>query len=276
MSPFKKIILSLCLSSTSVSLSGQVVDGVYIKENAPNQRPPRYTYVQEADVQWAKRVWRTVDLREKINQPFYYPVTPLNDRVSLFDLLRNAIAQKKITAYGNAISDDEFRVPMNEGEIAKMFTYEQVAKFIDPNNNEWDTTYTFPITSEMVTQFWIKEDWFYNKKTSTMEVRIIGICPIKEVKTDKGDFKGYSPMCWIYFPEVRPLLAKAEAYISNDGDKVTFDELFTKRRFNSMIHKESNVANRAMIEYCQNLPRLLEGEKIKEKLTNYEHDLWHF
>jgi hypothetical protein len=115
-----------CFLNCLGSLYAQdVLDGVFIKENNPNQRPPRYTHVQEADVQWAKRVWRTLDLREKVNHPFYYPVTPLNDRVSLFDLLRTAIVEKKITAYGNAISDDEFKVPMNEGEIAKMFSYEQ-------------------------------------------------------------------------------------------------------------------------------------------------------
>jgi gliding motility associated protien GldN len=276
MNLFNKIILSSSLICVFASASAQILDGVFIKENAPNQRPPRYTNVLETDVQWAKRVWRTVDMREKVNQPFYYPVTPLNDRMSLFDLLRNAIVKKEITAYGNAISDDEFRVPMNEGEIAKMFTYEQDGKIMDALGNDKDTVFNFPITSEMVTQFWIKEDWYYNKKTSTMEVRIIGICPIKEVKTDKGEFKGYSPMCWIYFPEARPLLARAEAYISNDGDKVTFDELLTKRRFNGMIHKESNIANRSIIEYSQDLPRLLEGERIKEKMTNYEHDLWHF
>ena len=36
-----------------------------------------YPYVREADVMWMKRYWRVLDLREKINHNYFYPIENL-------------------------------------------------------------------------------------------------------------------------------------------------------------------------------------------------------
>jgi gliding motility associated protien GldN len=110
-----------------------------------------------------------------------------------------------------------------------------------------------------------------------MEVRIIGICPLKESVSESGEVRGYQPLFWVYFPEARPVLARSEAFIrNNNSQRPTFDELFAKRFFNSYIHKESNVYDRSINEYKTGLDALLEAERVKEELFFFEHDMWHY
>jgi len=58
----------------------------------------------------------------------------------------------------------------------------------------------------------IKEDWFFDKHRSMLDVRILGICPIVEDYDEKGDFRAFKPLFWIYFPEARNIFAKAEVF----------------------------------------------------------------
>ena len=71
------LLVSSLVSSVSAQQSifqpGDYKDAVYDKENAVNRRLVPYTHLREADVTWEKRVWRTIDIREKVNQPLYYP-----------------------------------------------------------------------------------------------------------------------------------------------------------------------------------------------------------
>jgi gliding motility associated protien GldN len=134
------------------------------------------------------------------------------------------------------------------------------------------------ITSADIWKYWVKEDWFFNKQKSVMEVRIIGICPVVEKKTENGDGTGADkPLFWFYFPEARPILAKSEVYMrKNDAERRTLDDIFWKRMFSSYVRKESNVYNRIILDYKSGLDALLEAEKIKEDIFTFEHDLWHF
>ena len=101
------------LPSTGVSSSG-VLDGVYVQEHIPTKRVIQYPHLREADVMWSKRVWRTIDLREKINHPLYYPEEPLADRMSLFDVIRYGVFEEgSLTIYDlTADFDDKFRFPV--------------------------------------------------------------------------------------------------------------------------------------------------------------------
>ena len=82
----------------------------YIKENARSRKPTPYIHEREADIMWSKRVWRTIDLREKFNHPMYYPETQINDRKSLFDVLKRGIVNGEIYAFDNPFFDDDFEI----------------------------------------------------------------------------------------------------------------------------------------------------------------------
>jgi gliding motility associated protien GldN len=258
-----------------------VLDGAYIKEHTKTKRVVPYTHIREADVMWARRVWRTIDLREKMNHPLYFPTEAINDRKSLFDVIRQGLlVDGSITAYdaGPLLDDDEFKKPLLASDIKDMFT-------------RVDSSYTESLTTgdmELVVQeinlesadikmYRLKEDWIFDKQRSTMDIRIIGIAPMKEVKGDDGEVRGYAPLFWLYYPECRYVFANWEAFNrENDAERRSFEDIFWKRQFSSYITKWSNVYDRGINEYKTGLDALLEGEEIKQSLFVFEHDLWNF
>lgn len=235
-------------------------------------------YVREADVMWSKRVWRVIDLREKMNLPLYYPNEPTPCLMSLFDVFKKAVLTGGLRAYANPIFDDEFTTVMSIDEAQKLFiSWDSTAQSEDINNPGQYNNIPLKteITSASVRQYWIKEDWFFDKQRSIMESRIIGICPLIEKTAENGEVIGVKPLFWIYFPDARPYLAKAASFNShNDAQRMSYDELFAKRKFSSYVYKESNVYNRSIAEYKNGKDILLESEEIKEDIFNYESNLW--
>ena len=149
----------------------------------------------------------------------------------------------------------------------------------DINTGEWDTVLVpRSIASENVKQYWVKEVWFFDKQRSVMDVRIIGISPlIEKIDKNTGEFRGYEPLFWLYFPACRNYFAKFECFNrQNDGERRTYDDIFHKRLFESYIRKESNVYDRLIIEYTQQMGALLESDRVKDDIFVIEHDLWHF
>jgi gliding motility associated protien GldN len=272
-------VLILFLAMSMSTFAQNVLDGVYVKENYKTRKVIPYTHLREADVMWAKRVWRVIDLREKSNQVFYFPLQPTNDRKALIDVIKNGLKAGK-TAYGNPLADEEFKVPMTKSEIENLFVR------IDTSYQEDLATgqmVPIPVKSEIgaedVKQYLIKEDWFFDKQRSVMDVRIIGICPLRESKSESGEVRGYSRMFWLYFPEWRPVFANAEVYNRhNDSERRTYEDIFWKRQFSSFVFKESNVYDRSIPEYKGGftLDALLEAERVKEDIFMLEHDMWHF
>lgn len=274
-----KFLMLICVVFLcDIAFAQNVLDGAYVKENTPKRRFVPYTHLREADVIFSKRVWRVIDVREKMNQAFCFPFKQTNERKALIDVLRTALSQGLLTAYGDPLFDDEFKLPLTLSEIDAIFVKWEVAYVENPETGIMDTTrYKNEIGVEQITQYLIKEDWFFDKQQSVLDVRIIGICPQKEDFAENGEFRGYRRLFWIYFPEARAIFANAEVFNrKNDEERRTYEDVFRKRQFNSYIYKESNVYDRLIVDYKQGLEGLLEAEKIKADIINWEHDLWHF
>lgn len=241
--------------------------------------PNPYSYLREADVMWSKRTWRVIDMREKINLPIYYPTEPTTALRSLFDVIRCAVLQDSLTAFANPAFDDEFKNPMTKVEVNNLLVHWDSTHQVEDINNP-GVMITVPIKTEItaanVRQYWIKEDWFFDKQRSVMECRIVGICPLVDKISESGEIVGAKPLFWIYFPEARAYFAKAAVFNRwNDAARMSYDELFTKRMFSSYVYKESNVYDRTIAEYKTGMDALLESESVKEDIFKYEEDLWH-
>jgi gliding motility associated protien GldN len=259
----------------------QIINGAFKRQDVYQKKPMPIPMVREADVLWSQMIWRIIDVREKINQPLYFPTKPAEGLTNLSSLLLKGIESGQITAY-DARNDDDFKTPMTMAEVKAAFGAQTVTREVQNfDTGEMETrTIEGEIRLEEIKQFMIKEEWYFDKQNSRLQVRIVGICPIQEFY--RSDVEG-SPLqrrkvFWVYYPEARELLAANMVFNPyNDARKMTFDDLFIKRYFNSYIVQESNVYNnRTISQYLSGKDAMLESKMIEDKIFNYEQDLWEY
>ncbi len=272
------IIGLILLSTVSVKAQYKILDKPWVKENTPTRRVVPYTHVREADVMWHRRVWRTIDLSEKINHTLYYPIQKIEDRKSLFEVIKDAVFEGTITTYNE--KSDEFEMPLTiaeaKVELQRPEVQLQYDEYGDVLDGFADTTWV-DYESQDIVSYRLKEDWFFDNERSIMDVRIMGICPVRLELDENGNSKGNVAMFWIYFPEARYVFANYDVFNrQNDAERRTFEDIFWKRMFNSFAYKRSNVYDRNNKDYLENIDLLLEAEEIKNDIFMMEHDLWHF
>lgn len=270
------IAISTQVSAQSVLGDEKAYDGVFKREHISNRKPIPYTPIREADVMWKRRIWRIIDLREKINLPLYYPITAdVNGMRSLTNVLYKAVTEEvSLRVYSSSV--DDFSIEITPGDVKKLTekSYEKtIPSMLDPSI---DTTIVVSesFSANRVKKLLIKEEWFFDRQRSVLDVRILGISPLYE-QDDKE--KGDQPLFWVYFPEARTLLAKYDVFNRNNPtERRSFDDIFWKRQFSSYIIKEENVYDRSINEYKKGMDALLESNRIKDEIIIFEHDLWEF
>ncbi len=269
----------------SVNAQQDYLTEVYTREHIRNKQPVPYSYVREADVVWAKDIYRIIDLRQKQNLALYYPLKPIGDRMSLISLLLYGIDSEGIRAFSSTDVRNEFTVQMTKDDIDLAFgAGVDTLKVPDVNTGQMiESIVETERKVDEVKQIMVKEKWFFDKNHSVMKVQIVGICPIRiyAQKDDQGlptDVILKQKTFWVYFPEIRPILANHEIFNrNNDAQRISFDDFFWQRRFDSYIVAESNVYdNRTVNSYALGIDAQLESEKIKQSIFELEHDLWEY
>lgn len=262
-------------SSASAQILGPEDDGIVPRaELHPEHTAPiPYPFLRQDDIMWSTRQWERIDVREKINHPLYYPVQPLPDRKSLFDVLVDAIVTEgSIT---EVFRDDRFTRPLTNDEISQLVSSNDTIR--DPDDpSKILFIDELKIKAPDVVAWELKSDWYFDKQRGEMKNRIIGISPVvKDIKIKTTTYN----LFWIWFPDARPALATHVAYNPlNNQQRLTFDQIFHKRQFSSVIYKEDNTYDREIKDYKRNIAMdmLLESQRIRENLRAYEHDLWEF
>ena len=259
---------------------------IYTRQMPDNQKV-NYTYLNESDVIWSKRLYRIIDLREKMNLNLYYPSlkydadenrfkSEMSDgRMNFSGILLNEILAGRLPAtYGDAMT-----VPTTYNDIAaKMNRDTLTIAVVGADGLERDSTVTNMENPSDIKQLMLLEEWFFDKKHSRLDVRIIGICPI---------YMGYDPITsrlvkrrlfWIRYEDVRQALAASEAFNSfNDAQRISFEDLMLQRRFSGYIVAESNVYDdRSINQYKMGSSQIFEAERIKNEIFNFEQDLWEY
>lgn len=258
------------LTESSDPGANQPLDDIVEKRTTVEKRVLPYDHVREADIFWEKRIWRVIDIREKMNLPFAYPERPF------FSILMDAAVNGEITVYNT--EDDKFTNPLTPSEVASIGASVDTVITFDPETYEEQIQVVRnDLNPEDVKRFRLKEIWFFDEETSTMQVRILGIAPLLDVLDDQGNFRYEKPMFWVYYPEAREILAKERVFnIGNDASPMTWEDLMEIRYFSSYIYKESNVRDRRLQDYLSGIDLLLEADKIKQDIFNFEHDLWSY
>ena len=253
------------------------LDGYYKKTNILSAKVTPYPNLRESDVAFAKRVWREIDVRDKMNQ---YLASP---KQRLIDILMTAIADGELTAYDptpdpkNDPNGDGFSKPLAAGAArARMADSSIVDKFDKDGNKIGSVIKAGDFNPDSVVKFRIKEDWIFDRQRSIFEPRIIGIAPMIKPKAGGLDLD-YQPAFWIYFPDARPILATKEAVSRNsDATGLSFDDVFMKRIFASYVVKVSNDKDERIKDYAQGIDKLYESEKVKKSLMDWELNQWQY
>lgn len=257
-------------------------DNAFIKNGVMERTPLPYEDLRWDDALYAEKVWRELDLREKLNQTFRYDAEDDNGSQMFVDMLLKAIREDSITAF----ADDRFSQPMTADEINSLTSggAPDTTAVYDPNDINKVVKYVVTqksFDSKSIVKLRLKEEWVFDREASRMFVRILGIAPLKMEYLPNGQERGVSVMFWVYYPDLRPLLAKYEVYNpKNMGmGRMTWEELFESRMFSSYIVKSTldNPANRTVKQTMRDpILSLLEGDNIKDRIFNYEQDLWSY
>ena len=271
-------------------LNAKIPEEIGLKSDAQlildNDRPLEYGYVDDRDVLMGKTVWEIIDLSERINFPLYFPIDTANigsDRRSLYDVLTKAIKNGEIT---EVYSDSYFNTKKSYKDIKASLTRidttdagrEQInaGQQISP-----EYIVKQDLTAQDVTQYKIKGYWYFDKRQSELKYRLLGICPITpDVYTMNSEEKDYIELFWVFFPGSRDVLHEAKAFNDkNSAMPISFDQILNSRRFNAVIYQEENVyGDRAIVSYMKDNAQnqLLEAERVKEKIRDFEEDMWNY
>jgi len=254
----------------------------YREVHIANDVPMPYQHVREADVMWTRIIWRRIELSEKMNHILALPTVPTRNTKSLIDVILDGIHTQGLTAYRARASDagNEFDVVMTEDEIHVEMGAGQDVQIVETIEGYDTIVVNIPYQSSSINSYLVKELWFFDKQRSVLDVRIIGFCPIRKYyRPDDFDQTAplYKKVFWVHYPEARPLLARSQIYSPyTDVTNISFDDIFQKRFFSSYIFMESNAYQRAILQYETGLEVLLESERIKTEIFNFEQDLWEY
>lgn len=273
---FVLMMLGLAASYAEAQTSKAFFDSIIKNEDEEQKTPIVLPHVEKEDVIWCKTVWRELILKEKMNLPLYYPTVPMDGRISLIDLMLEGIEKSFKTAY----EDDELTTPITFAEIKEKFG--AAADTMMRRNSETGDMEKVTVNAEMhtdeVKRIQVKELWYFSKRTSRLEVRIIALCPIREYAKDEMEGLQKRVLFWIDYGEFRDLFAKKRVFnFQNDAMRLSFDDVFLKRYFSSRIIKEANTYdNRSIQSYSTGMDAVLESDRVKKEIFQFEQDLWEY
>ena len=249
-----------------------------------NDQPLEYGYVDDRDILFAKLTWEKIVLDERSNFPLYYPIDTNNigqDRRSLYDVLIKNIKNGNIE---NLYDDSYFTAKRTLKDIqSALVKVDTTSMGIEQLNAGEELSPEYidrrEITAADIKEYRVKGMWYFDKRQAEMKYRLLGIAPVApDVQTIDQDTPDLVPLFWIFFPDARNVLHEAKAFNNeNSSMPFSFDHILNARRFHGYIYKEENVqGDRAISEYVsQNaLMQLLESDRIKDKIRDFELDMW--
>lgn len=262
------------ITESSIPAEDLYIDDIVRKRLVVENRVLPYDNVREADIAWQTKIWRIIDTREKTNLVFRYPEKPFFKIIR--ELAENGdIALFKDEKFSEILSPEELDNILFSVDTSTYFDYDEYVEKVKVVKNE--------INWEDIKRYRLKEVWFFDQESSRMKVRILGIAPEKDEYDDlTGELKYSLPLFYIYYPEARQYLGKYRVFNEfNDVAPMAWSDLFESRFFSSYIYKKSNVNDLTLKMMYDGydragIDRLLESDRIKQELFNFEHDLWSY
>lgn len=256
------------------------------QNEADNDKPLPYGYVDDRDILWSKTIWEIIDVNERVNFLYYYPIDTINvapNRKSLYDVLITNIKNGKLTdVYVDSYFTEKRKFDDLKATLTKIDTTDAGKEQFnagEPVSPEYINKRD--LTAADIEEWRIKGVWYFDKRQGELKYRLLGIAPVApDVNFIDDDEPDKVELFWVWYPSAREILHQAKAYNpKNSANPISFDHLLNSRRFNAIIYKEENIyGDREVSEYVKNnaLLQLLESQKVKEKIQNFETDIWSY
>lgn len=263
--------------------ASKVNDNSYSSAKPKVKKVLPYEYLREEDILYRVKVWREIPVKEKINMSFRYNTEGDNGDQRFIMLVLKALKERKITAY--ASENDRFTDTLNYKELTESIVGKpeviRVVDWSDPTGNtKKDTTIINEFDPNSVEFYRVKEEWIFDKARSQMICRTIGIAPLKTIYNADGSFRDRAVLFWLYYPNCRNYFSTLEVYNpANLSYRQSWEELWEQRMYSSYIVKSNldNPFNMNISGYIKNpILRLLESDKIKNSIFDYEQNLWSY
>jgi len=237
------------------------------------------TEINTDNVIWLREIYRDLDLKKEKNGPLYFPVEPIGNRINLFTLIFNLLAEGKIQSYeyldGREVFTDKYKVDFKD-ILTKFGIYYQESLSKSAKSPAY-TVHESDIPSNEALSFYLKEMWYFDQASSTFNSQIIALCPLL---SRTGDFGGEAlkyPMCWVKYEDLRPYLSQVQIMTSNYNNvlSATYNDYFTQRLYDGEIYKTTNLANLAIVQYAEtDSLQNIERKRIENELIAFEKNLW--
>ena len=257
-----------------------------------NDQPLEYGYVGDRDILFSKMIWEKVVLDERVNFPLYFPVEDNlgDDRKSLYQVLRENMESGMIPkVYADSYFTEERTLEDLEASLTMTRITDAGIDYMNENGvGEDDLPEEYVLRRTIapadINSYLIKGLWYFDKRQGELKYRILGIAPaapdVNFIDDENSANSEPIAMFWVFFPEVRDILHEAKAFNNNNSSSpISFDHLLNSRRFHGLIYKEENVyGDREVKEYIADnaLMQLLESERIKDKIRDFEQDMWSY
>lgn len=237
-----------CDESTTLQIGGDEKDTFHLQ------------VLNEADVLWSKRVWRIVEMRESSNRMLLNP--RIKNEINLMNFLANSIYASFMKAYIH----DDFKQRMNTNQVRMALT-----KYDSSNVGGVLEVDSALRNMNTICRFLIKEDYYFNKRNSTFNVKILGLAPLVDVYDSTGVYLGERELYWIYYPAVKCCFNKHKVRLNNDS-VVTLESFISKNMFTSKIYYVSY--EQSSLPINMQGTRRMDVELQRNRIRNNEEDFW--
>lgn len=289
----RKIILTVTLAVTSISLFAQVESAGGVRKRSANEKNSEKSGAaitgrmqdffntkepHDADLAYMRQIYRQLDLTQPANSPLYFPEDVIDGQENLFRIILRLVVDGKIPAYeyldGREVFTDQYKV--NVADMLERFgIYAQEAKGSTERNPKF-VIEEADVPTGQVLNYYIVEKWEFDRRSNRMKTRVEAICP---VLNRSGDFGGEAkyPMFWVKFDAIRPYIAQQYVFLSDDNNlaQYSLDDYFNLGMYDGEIYKTRNLRNLSMAQmFPDEDDRKRAQDSIDNRLRTYGKNLW--
>lgn len=266
----KSWMLCCCLLVAALGLYAQPQTDLVDRQILEDRQTLDYPPLREADIFWERKVWRVIDVREKLNLPFSYPAQPL------FDILKEEALAGNINLYDPAY--DPYQKVFTAADLEDVLARRDTIEIYDLITQLPELkVVSNSIYAEDVNRYRVEEIWYFDSRTSTLKVQIIGLAPMLDVLDENANFIYEKPLFWVNFPESREVLDGYQVYSdANESHRNSWTDHLERRKFASYIYKSPNMRDFRLQDMYSGTDLLLQADRINQEIFNFEHDLWSY